>query len=129
MIGPMRWPGFLLLLAVLLSGCIGFGGCRISFAPLAAGEREIQRATLENPGDGPPVECRLTAAVHCETGFTILDPRGDRFADRTVERIVVSCVGRCTDLGGETRIDAVFVDGGTELVASGGYGEFEQSCA
>ena len=46
----------------------------------------------------------------------------------TVDRVVVSCVGRCTDQGGELRMDVVRVNGSAELIANGGYGEFEQSC-
>jgi len=86
---------------------------------------------LTDPDGGPPVECRGLAVDRCDYGFEVLDDRrGDTLAPAEVSRIVVSCVGTCTAAGGETRVDAVLVDGGaTQLLASGGYGEFEQSCA
>lgn len=126
MIGPMRWP-WSILLAVLLSGCIGIGGCRISFPPLRV---EQVGPLLTDPDGGPPVECRGLAVDRCDIGFTILDDRrGDTLDPADVSRIVVSCVGTCTAEGGETRMDVVLADGGTQLMANGGYGEFEQSCA
>ena len=120
------------LLATVLSGCIGFGGCRISFAPLAV---EPSGAMLADPDGGPAVECRGLATDQCDIGFSILDPLVDeRTGDPTfdvgdVDRIVVACVGACDANGGETRIDLVFANGTSQLYANGGYGEFEQSCA
>ena len=126
MIGPMRWPG-LLLVAVLLNGCIGFGGCRISFPPLPL---EETGPMLTDPDGGPPVECRGLAVDRCDIGFTVLDDRrGDTLEPSDVSRVVVACVGTCTSAGGEIRVEAVLADGsGSQLMANGGYGEFEQSC-
>ena len=127
MIEPMRWAG-LLLVAAILNGCIGFGGCRISFPPLAVEQRV---AMLPDPEGGPPVECRGLALGQCDIGFTILDDArpGVGWDVADIDRVVVSCVGTCTVRGGETRLDIVFADGTSELYANGGYGEFEQSCA
>jgi hypothetical protein len=127
MIELMRWAG-LLLVAVILNGCIGFGGCRIRFPPLAIEQIGV---VLPDPDGGPPVECRGLALDQCEIGFGILDEPGPgldwEVAD--INRVVVSCVGACTESGGETRLDVVFANGTSELYANGGYGEFEQSCA
>lgn len=122
----MRWVPPILL--VVLTGCIGFGGCRPSFAPLVA---EPTGRMLANPDGGPSVECRDLDVSQCDIGFGILaDPqalRGWNVGD--IDRIIVACVGTCTARGGETRMDVVFADGTSELYANGGYGEFQQSCA
>lgn len=85
---------------------------------------------LADPDGGPPVECRGLPVSSCDIGFTMLDDRrGDTSLDvADVERIVISCVGACNPQGGETRVDVILANGRTELIANGGYGEFEQSC-
>ena len=124
---PMRGVASLLI-TLALAGCIGFGGCRPSFPPLAI---EQTGPVLVDPDGGPSVECRGLALSQCDIGFVLLDQRrGDEaFEHADVDRIVVSCVGSCSARGGETRADVVMRDGSSMLIANGGYGEFEQSCA
>jgi hypothetical protein len=124
-IEPMR-PIASVLMTLALAGCIGFGGCRPSFPPLAI---EQTGPLLVDPGGGPSVECRNLAATHCEVGFHVVDDPRPGFDVADIDRVVVSCVATCTARGGETRMDVVFRDGTSVVYANGGYGEFKQSCA
>src|SRR3712207_2416802 len=114
------------LIAIALSGCIGFGGCTVSFPPLAI-ERTGQ--LLEDARGGPPVECRGLAIDYCDAGFHVVRQARLPFDAAAVERVVVSCVGTCSPRGGEMRIDVVLDDGTSQLYSNSGYGEFKQSCA
>ena len=107
----------------LVAGC-GVGVCSPSFEPIPA---EQSGNVVGVTDDGLPVECRGLAADRCRSGAggDVIPPDIDR---DSVDRMVVSCVGRCTARGGEMRMDLVLDDGETRLVGNGGYGEFEQSC-
>lgn len=109
-----------LLLVPLLTAC-GVGMCRPSFEPVAADQSGVMIAPR---ADGIAVECRGVELERCRSGA---DGLQEVDAD-DAERIIVSCVGRCTAQGGELRMDAVVEDKAT-LIANGGYGEFEQSCS
>ncbi len=110
------------LVASLLAAC-GVGTCDPSFEPVSpeqAGFMIVPRA------DGVAVECRDVEAERCKSMADSAPNRTDAFGE--VERVVVSCVGGCTPRGGELRMDIV-TENRTLLVANGGYGEFEPSCA
>ncbi len=77
---------------------------------------------LPVPAGGLPIECRGLAADRCRDVVVELAP------GEVAQRVVVSCVGRCDDRGGEIRMDVVLASGQPRLVGNGGYGEFEQSC-
>ena len=103
-----------------MAGC-GIGPCVPSFKPLdpeQSGEMIAPRA------GGVAVECRGVELQRCRSGADGLPEVNAEEA----ERIIVSCVGRCTPQGGELRMDVVVHDEAT-LLANGGYGEFEQSCS
>ena len=69
---------------------------------------------IPQPGGQPPVECRGLSRERCEGPGTSID--GDE-----IERVIVSCIGRCSSAHGEFRIDIV-IDGRTELSGQGAWG-------
>jgi hypothetical protein len=107
----------------LLVGC-GFGTCAPSFEPLAVEQSAPLLAAVDG---GLAIECRGLDPERCRGAGAGLPLPGDIEEDE-VDRLVVSCVGRCDARGGETRMDVVLANGDARLIANGGYGEFEQSC-
>jgi hypothetical protein len=116
----------LVLMTPLLLAACGVGGCRIELDPIAV---ERSGPLLADPAGGPPVECRGLDREQCEVGFGIDADIEARFAERDVDRVVVSCIGACRPEGGEFRIDVLFALGDSENLGLGGYGKFDQSCA
>ena len=124
--GDNRGMWRIALVLLLLAGC-GVGTCNPSFEPLAVEQSGVMinlPADADLP-DGMPVECRGLEVERCRRGAANLPEVRDI---EGVERIVVSCVGRCTLQGGELRM-VVVVGEETQLLGNGGYGEFEQSCS
>ena len=113
-----RWVALLLL--PVLAAC-NLGTCNPSFEPL---DPEQPGVMIAPRADGIEVECRGVERERCRQSANGV-PGIDTLEG--VERVVVSCVGRCTARGGELRMDVVIDDEAT-FVANGGYGEFEQSC-
>jgi hypothetical protein len=112
-----------MVVAILLTGCgVTVGEAPPALEPIAAGE--VGPVFPRPGGNGPPIECRQLARDRCLRIGTIED--GTSGVDLVeVDRVIVSCIGRCTPDGGEFRIDVV-IDSETRAVGRGGYGEFEQ---
>ena len=86
---------------------------------------EVLGPVLPGRNGNPPIECRDMPRDHCEGPGTIEDGIAGISRDE-VQRVVVSCESdRCDADGGLFRIDVVVLDGSTQEVGAGGYGNTE----
>lgn len=115
----MRSRLLLLIGSLLLVGCglaIGEGPAELDRVPPGP----IGPVIARPGGGGPPIECRQLAQETCGGVGSIED--GVAGVDlESVDRVIVSCIGRCTPGGGEFRID-VLIDDSTREIGRGGYG-------
>jgi hypothetical protein len=72
-------------------------------------------------GDGPPIECRGLDRDHC-VGPGSIEDRIPGVDFDEIERVIVSCLGRCTSAGGEFPID-ILVNGRAQDIGRGAYGD------
>jgi hypothetical protein len=108
----------LAVFAVALAGCgMIFGGAAPDLEPVPVGP--FGPVVAAPDGVGPPIECRRIARDRCLEVGVIHDGVGVNVDE--VDRVIVSCIGRCTSESGEFRID--FLQGNfTTEHARGGYG-------
>lgn len=107
-----------LVIALALSGCMGFASAPLSTGSVEAGPLG---PVIQPNGDGPPIECRGVPRDACEGPGSIEDGMGG-IELATVDRVIVSCMGTCTLRGGEFRVD-VLIGERTREIARGGWGE------
>ena len=109
-----------IFVALVLTGCgIILGEAGPELEPVPAGP--LGPVVAPPGGDGPPIECRGIVRERCVEVGVLRDGMGGGIDLEAVERVIVSCIGRCTPDAGEFRID-VLVGEHTSEIARGGYG-------
>jgi hypothetical protein len=107
------------LVALILGGC---GMITVGNGDRVAPE-QVGPVFARPEGDGPPIECRGLDREQCLIPGAIEDTVPG-FGFDVIDRVIVSCVGRCSPDNGEYRIDIV-VDGSTQSIGGGAYGSSE----
>jgi hypothetical protein len=119
----MRARPAALLSTLILAGCglVSIGGGPQDLGPVPVGPLG---PVIDAPVGGPPIECRGILLDRCTEVGTLHEDGSMGVDVDEVERVIVSCIGRCTLVDGEFRIDVV-IDNFTREIARGGYGSSE----